>query len=101
MPQQGSARTPAQALRRQLPAQAKKNVAPVAPRKPFWFERFNWFVTSENLLVIAGRDAQQNELIVKRHLSRGDVYVHADLRGAASTVVKNPQPDKPGRPCCA
>lgn len=37
-------------------------------RKPHWFEKFNWFVTSENYLVISGRDAQQNELIVKRYL---------------------------------
>ncbi len=37
-------------------------------RKPLWFEKFNWFVTSENYLVISGRDAQQNELIVKRYL---------------------------------
>ena len=37
-------------------------------RKPLWFEKFNWFVSSENYLVISGRDAQQNELIVKRYL---------------------------------
>ena len=80
--------------------QAKKVAVPVATRKPFWFERFHWFVTSENVLVVAGRDAQQNELLVKRHLSKGDLYVHADLRGAASTIVKNPQPDKPGALSC-
>lgn len=40
-------------------------------RKPHWFEKFNWFVTSENYLVISGRDAQQNELIVKRYLKKG------------------------------
>lgn len=35
-------------------------------RKIFWFEKFFWFISSENYLVIGGRDAQQNELIVKR-----------------------------------
>ena len=35
-------------------------------RKPHWFEKFNWFATSENHLVLSGRDAQQNELLVKR-----------------------------------
>ncbi|CAG8694233.1 12579_t:CDS:10, partial [Cetraspora pellucida] len=59
-------------------------------RKPFWFEKFLWFVTSENYLVIAGRDMQQNELLVKRYLRKGDLYVHADLHGAASVVIKNP-----------
>ncbi|KAL0030916.1 hypothetical protein WJX79_000862 [Trebouxia sp. C0005] len=63
-------------------------------RKPLWFEKFNWFVTSENYLVISGRDAQQNELIVKRYLKKGDLYVHADLHGAASTIIKNHEPEK-------
>ncbi|CAB4004618.1 nuclear export mediator factor NEMF isoform X1 [Paramuricea clavata] len=58
-------------------------------RKVYWFEKFFWFVTSENYLVIGGRDQQQNELIVKRHLKPGDVYVHADLHGASSIVIKN------------
>ncbi len=36
-------------------------------RKVFWFEKFFWFISSENFLVVAGRDAQQNELLVKRY----------------------------------
>ena len=50
-------------------------------------------MSSENLLVIAGRDAQQNELIVKRYLKPKDVYVHADIHGATSCVVKHPGGD--------
>ena len=26
-------------------------------RKPFWFEKFDWFISSENYLVISGRNA--------------------------------------------
>uniref|UniRef100_T1HIM3 NFACT RNA-binding domain-containing protein n=1 Tax=Rhodnius prolixus TaxID=13249 RepID=T1HIM3_RHOPR len=59
-------------------------------RKVYWFEKFYWFVSSDNYLVIAGRDQHQNELIVKRYLKKGDIYVHADLNGASSVVVKNP-----------
>ncbi|XP_060125791.1 ribosome quality control complex subunit NEMF isoform X1 [Zootoca vivipara] len=59
-------------------------------RKVFWFEKFLWFISSENYLVIAGRDQQQNEMIVKRYLRPGDIYVHADLHGATSCVIKNP-----------
>lgn len=59
-------------------------------RKTYWFEKFFWFVTSENYLVIGGRDQQQNELIVKRYMRESDIYVHADLHGASSVVVKNP-----------
>jgi hypothetical protein len=32
------------------------------------------FITSENYLVLAGRDAQQNDLLVKRYLRTGDAY---------------------------
>lgn len=59
-------------------------------RKVYWFEKFFWFISSENYLVIGGRDQQQNELIVKRYMKVNDVYVHADVHGASSIVVKNP-----------
>ena len=60
-------------------------------RKVFWFEKFFWFISSENYLVIGGKDAQQNELLVKRYMKANDVYVHADLHGAATVIVKNPK----------
>ncbi|KAJ2961396.1 hypothetical protein NQZ79_g3433 [Umbelopsis isabellina] len=61
-------------------------------RKPFWFEKFLWFISTESYLVIAGRDMQQNELLVKRYLGKDDIYVHADLHGAASVIIKNSNP---------
>ncbi|XP_047338273.1 ribosome quality control complex subunit NEMF isoform X2 [Impatiens glandulifera] len=64
-------------------------------RKVHWFEKFNWFISSENYLVVSGRDAQQNEMIVKRYMSKGDLYIHADLHGASSTVIKNHKPENP------
>uniref|UniRef100_A0A5S6R0C6 NFACT RNA-binding domain-containing protein n=1 Tax=Trichuris muris TaxID=70415 RepID=A0A5S6R0C6_TRIMR len=65
----------------------KTNVGKI--RKTFWFEKFFWFISSDRLLIIGGRDAQQNELIVKRYLKPGDIYVHADIRGATSVIVKH------------
>lgn len=59
-------------------------------RKTFWFEKFYWFISSENYLVIGGRDSQQNELIVKRYMRDRDIYVHAEIQGASSVVIKNP-----------
>uniref|UniRef100_A0A0N5AWI4 NFACT-R_1 domain-containing protein n=1 Tax=Syphacia muris TaxID=451379 RepID=A0A0N5AWI4_9BILA len=56
---------------------------------PMWFEKFYWFISSEGYLVIGGRDAQQNELLVKRYLRPRDIYVHADVRGATSVVIRN------------
>ncbi|KAG0340587.1 hypothetical protein BG004_006345 [Podila humilis] len=67
-------------------------------RKPYWFEKFMWFITSENYLVIAGRDMQQNELIVKRYMKKDDIYVHADIHGAATVLIKNPSDKEPVPP---
>ncbi|BBG93031.1 zinc knuckle CCHC-type family protein [Prunus dulcis] len=77
----------------------EKSVATISHmRKVHWFEKFNWFISSENYLVISGRDAQQNEMIVKRYMSKGDLYVHAELHGASSTVIKNHRPEQPVPP---
>lgn len=59
-------------------------------RKPFWFEKYDWFISSENYLIISGKNAQQNEEIVKTYLDKRDAYVHSEMAGSASCVVKNP-----------
>lgn len=61
----------------------------IPKRRTLWFERFNWFISSDSYLVISGKDMHQNEYLVKRLLKDGDVYVHADLTGASSVIVKN------------
>ncbi|CAM9478235.1 unnamed protein product [Ectocarpus sp. 8 AP-2014] len=80
-----------QQAERTLQRQAHKRSLQVA-RKVYWFEKFNWFISSENYLVISGRNAQQNEVVVKKYLRPGDIYVHADLHGASSCVVRNKDP---------
>jgi len=62
-------------------------------RKRYWFENFFWFVSSDGYLVVAGRDSEQNEMLVKRYMKNNDIYVHADLHGAASVIVKNESND--------
>lgn len=59
-------------------------------RKVYWFEKFYWFISTENYLVIGGRDQQQNEQIVKRYMRATDIYVHAEIQGASSVVIRNP-----------
>ena len=67
--------------------QEKEVLRPV--RKQHWFEKFSYFISSDGYLILAGRDAQQNEILYKKYLKKGDLYVHAELQGAASTVIKN------------
>jgi predicted ribosome quality control (RQC) complex YloA/Tae2 family protein len=82
---------------RPAPAAAARTGAEAAPRRrnPHWFERHRWFVSSEGVLVIGGRDAASNDLVVRRYLKEADIYVHADIHGAPSVIVKHPPPGEP------
>jgi len=65
-------------------------------RKREWYERFHWCYSSENFLILGGRDRRSNEVLVKKYMEPQDLYVHADIQGAPSVVIKNGQsaPDK-------
>lgn len=58
-------------------------------KKLWWFERFRWFFSTEGNIIVAGRDAQSNDLVVKKYLAEGDRYAHADIHGAPSCVIKS------------
>ena len=59
------------------------------PTKQFWFERYKWFITSSGKLVVAGRDAHTNDNVVKKHMKEKDVFVHAEVHGAPSVILKD------------
>ena len=70
---------------------ASKEAEKTARRKPtkrFWFERYRWFISSEGAVVLGGKDARTNDMLVKKHLEASDRYAHADIHGAPSVVVK-------------
>jgi len=58
-------------------------------REKEWFEKFRWFITSTGFLVIGGRDATTNEIIIKKHTETGDLVFHTDLAGSPFFVIKN------------
>lgn len=53
-----------------------------------WYEKLRWFISSDDVLVVGGRDANTNENIVKKYLEPNDIYLHADIHGASSTAIK-------------
>ena len=53
-----------------------------------WYEKLRWFVSSNDVLVVGGRDANSNESVVKKYLEPNDIYLHADIHGATSTAIK-------------
>lgn len=72
-----------------------KKVEKKKARSRQWFEVYHWFITSDGFLVIGGKDAKSNEKVVKKHMGDSDFYVHADIHGAPSTIVKAENGVKP------
>jgi predicted ribosome quality control (RQC) complex YloA/Tae2 family protein len=62
-----------------------------------WYERFRWFHTSDGFLVIGGRNADQNEEIVKKYMERGDLFFHTQAHGGPVTVLKATGPSEPSK----
>ena len=54
-----------------------------------WYEKFRWFVSSEDFLVVGGRDATTNEIVIKKHTDNNDVVFHTDMAGSPFFVVKS------------
>jgi len=56
-------------------------------RRKKWFEKFKWFTSSDGFLVIAGRNATQNEMILVKHTNPDDYIFHSDIQGAAFVAI--------------
>jgi len=54
-----------------------------------WYESYRWFISSDGFLVIGGRDAKTNEIIVKKRMEPRDIFVHADVHGAPVVIIKS------------
>src|SRR3989344_4664974 len=64
-------------------AQAKSDAAAKQVKRKFqWYEKFRWFFSSEGFLVIGGRDATSNEVIIKKHTESDDLVFHTDMAGS-------------------
>lgn len=53
-----------------------------------WFEKFRWFISSEGFLVVAGKDAVSNEVLIKKYVESSDLVFHADILGAPFVIIK-------------
>lgn len=58
-------------------------------KKKKWYEHFRWFYSEKNFLIIAGKNANQNEKIYKNIMKENDLFMHAEIVGAPFTVIKN------------
>jgi len=75
-------------LRQQITVQKKETQPLLKARKKAWYEKFRWFNSSEGFLVIGGRDAITNEILVKKYMEPQDIVFHAEIVGAPFVLIK-------------
>jgi predicted ribosome quality control (RQC) complex YloA/Tae2 family protein len=75
--------------REQQAAAAGKKPMPARPAKKEWFEKFRWFFSSDGFLVIGGRDATTNEIVIKKYTENDDLVFHTEAPGSPFVVVKH------------
>ncbi len=73
------------ALRKVVPVKQKQ---PELKERRGWFTQFHYFFTSNNFLVVSGKDAKQNDLLYSKHLTPEDLFFHAEIVGASATILK-------------
>ena len=76
-------------LKRQSDSIEAKGVAIQHVRNKEWYERYRWFITSDGLLAIGGRDASSNSAIIRKHLEEQDLVFHAEIHGSPFFILKN------------
>lgn len=78
-------------LEKQKANNPKLEISKKEKRNKEWYEKFKWFFSTNGFLVLAGRDAKNNEQLVKKYFSNNDLYFHADIHGAPHTLLLNPE----------
>jgi predicted ribosome quality control (RQC) complex YloA/Tae2 family protein len=85
-------------LERTKPSEAIEVLVKQRVKSKEWFEKFRWFRSSDGFLVIAGKDAVSNEVLIKKHTEPNDIVFHTDITGAPFVVVKT-QGKQPSEQC--
>jgi len=57
-------------------------------RERAWYEKFHWAKSKGGVLILGGRDATTNELLIRRHMEPRDLVFHADTPGAPFVLAK-------------
>jgi hypothetical protein len=88
----------AETLEHVKPAEAAEELVKRKIKGKEWFEKFRWFVSSDGFLIVAGKDAVSNEVLIKKYTTADDIIFHADIIGAPFVVVKT-EGKKPSEQC--
>ena len=67
---------------------ARDSVVFTVQRKKEWYERYRWFITSDGLLAIGGRDASSNSSVIRKYLNKNDRVFHAEIVGSPFFILR-------------
>lgn len=54
-----------------------------------WYEKYRWFLTTDDVLAIGGRDSSSNSVLIRRHMTENDYVFHAEVNGSPFFILKN------------
>jgi predicted ribosome quality control (RQC) complex YloA/Tae2 family protein len=58
-------------------------------RERQWYERYRWFMLSDGRLIVGGRDATSNSIMINKYTESSDIVFHADLHGSPFFILRN------------
>ena len=53
-----------------------------------WYSKFRHFMSSKGKLCVIGRDMNQNEALIEKHMEKQDIVGHADVFGSPFGIIK-------------
>jgi predicted ribosome quality control (RQC) complex YloA/Tae2 family protein len=75
------------------PARTAKEIVKQKIKKKEWFEKFRWFISSDSFLVVAGKDAVSNEVLIKKYVEPNDLVFHVNIPGSPFVAIKSRDKD--------
>ena len=76
-------------LKKKVPVLEIKKPKLIVTKKKKWYEKFHWFFTSSGFLAVGGKDATSNEIIIKKHVDKGELIFHTEAPGSPFFVIKS------------
>ena len=68
-----------------------KKEKPRIERKKEWYDKFRWVKSSDDFLLVGGKDAETNEQLIRKHMKDSDLVFHTDITGSPFVLIKNPE----------
>jgi predicted ribosome quality control (RQC) complex YloA/Tae2 family protein len=79
----------AQLLAKVAPERIAEEIGKQKIKKKEWFEKFRWFTSSDSFLVVAGKDAVSNEVLIKKYVEPNDLVFHVNIPGSPFVAIKS------------